>query len=488
MSHRGLNLRHALLLLAVVLAPASAAAQASAVSPAASASYQQGVGAVRQQDWDLALQQFLTAQAADPYSPPILFNLGLVSEKIPGHQLRAIAWFQAYLLAAPTAADAGAVRGEVGRLEAAYEDGHRTILNQLDSFVPQAKTTIAQMSPTLGADWAKTATANFPYAAMNVASAHYLMADEPGALRVLRTADIDIFPGGHLVLPPPSGLLYGTRHLVTGMFSNHLHADEVLATAAPHYFTSDELAQVDYLVEFGELDRAKLFLERGDINGNLWLLGEERLLCAAHDRTDRTLFNQVSKHLETMLLVARAQHNTKTPFENQAIANLSDGLGIPDLVRLYLELGEVDRAKALADWKLDNSAVWAVADSLIDDFQKGRLSAAGVCPAELSVLIADDPPTWGSGDSDDPPAPLWWSTGRLAFLTGVGRNGVTYAFFFGPAMTEQHLDETEDLAAIQKVGAEIAASPQLTVIELEFLSEFEFEILNTYRMVRGQGP
>ncbi|HEY5410235.1 MAG TPA: hypothetical protein VIJ94_05850 [Caulobacteraceae bacterium] len=482
-----MNLKHALLLMAMMLAPASAVAQASAISPAATASYQQGVDAVRQQNWELALQQFLAAQTADPNSPPILFNLGLVSEKIPGHQLRAIAWLQAYLLAAPAAADADAVHGEVGKLEAAYEDSHRAVLTQLDAFVPQAKNTIAQMSPSLGADWAKTANSYFPYAAMDVASSHYLMADEPGALRVLRGAGIEIFPGGRLVLPPSSGLFYGVRHLVTGMLSNHLHADEILG-APGLSVTRDEVAQVDYLIEFGDLDRAKLLLERG-VNGDLWILAEERLLCAAHARTDQTLFNQVRNHMETMLLVARAQYNTKTPYENQAIANLSDGRGIPDLIRLYLQLGETERAKTLDDSKLDNSAVYAVADSLMDDFQKGRIRTGSVCPAELSLLTVDDPPTWGSGDTDPaaPPAPLWWSTGRLDFLTDVGRNGVSDDIIFGRTMSEQRFDEVEDLVAIQKVGAEIAASPQFTVTELETLFEFEFKILNTYRMVRGQG-
>lgn len=448
-----------------------------------------GLNAVKQRDWNLALQSFLRVQEYPDYSdnPTILFNLGLTSEKLPGHQLRAIAWFQAYLFRAPWAPDAASVRTEVARLETSYEAGNRAILHQLDTFVPQIKKAIAQLSPSLGAEWAKIAKSYFPYAAMEVASSHYLMADEPGALRVLAAAGINIFPGGRLVVPPRSAFFNSTGHLVTSMLSNHLHADEILHTKLPVYFSDDEFAWLDYLIEFGDLDRAKTVLFGHRPNSDLWILGGERLLCAAHERADHTLFNKAANDLESFLQVALyARIHDKA---NAYLANLSDRVGIPDLVRLYLELGELDRAKALADFKLDVPAVNAVAQRLIDDFHKGRIQATRVCPAQLSVLIADIS-TWGSGasgfDGKPVPAPLWWSTGRLAFLTSVGRNGVSHSFVLGRENSDQKFDDTQNLAAVQTIGEDIAARPSSTVVDLQFLFNFEFGILNTYRMVRGR--
>src|SRR5215471_18436290 len=71
------------------------------LNPASQTAMERGIAAARQQDYKLAYRYFLEAQKADPDAPQIWFNLGLAASKLPGYELRALAWFQAYLLAVP---------------------------------------------------------------------------------------------------------------------------------------------------------------------------------------------------------------------------------------------------------------------------------------------------------------------------------------------------------------------------------------------------
>ena len=76
-----------------------------------------GVIAARQKDYLLALNYFQDARRAAPESPDILFNIALAEAKIPGRELRAMAWFGAYLAAKPEAENADAVREQIKELQ-----------------------------------------------------------------------------------------------------------------------------------------------------------------------------------------------------------------------------------------------------------------------------------------------------------------------------------------------------------------------------------
>lgn len=80
--------------------------------------FEQGLEAVRMEDWTLAIGYFARAQKADPVSPPTLYNLGLAHAKA-GNEVAGLAWLRAFLAADPNSANAGAVRAELGRLEEA---------------------------------------------------------------------------------------------------------------------------------------------------------------------------------------------------------------------------------------------------------------------------------------------------------------------------------------------------------------------------------
>ncbi len=72
-------------------------------SPAAREPIARGIAAAKRQDYALAIRGFEEARALAPRAPEVYFNLGLAESKRPGHELRAIAWFGAYLTADPYA-------------------------------------------------------------------------------------------------------------------------------------------------------------------------------------------------------------------------------------------------------------------------------------------------------------------------------------------------------------------------------------------------
>jgi hypothetical protein len=91
--------------LAVISAPSLAE-----IPPEAQPAFNKGLLAAQQQEWDIALQSFQDARKLAPTSPEIYYNLGLTESKIPGRELRAIAWLAAYLAADPDAANASPVK------------------------------------------------------------------------------------------------------------------------------------------------------------------------------------------------------------------------------------------------------------------------------------------------------------------------------------------------------------------------------------------
>lgn len=99
----------AIVLAAVALTAVPAPSRAE-VPAEAQPAFNKGVLAARQQEWDIALQSFQDARKIAPTSPEIYYNLGLTESKIPGRELRAIAWLAAYLAADPQAPNASVVK------------------------------------------------------------------------------------------------------------------------------------------------------------------------------------------------------------------------------------------------------------------------------------------------------------------------------------------------------------------------------------------
>lgn len=81
-----------------------------------------GLTATRQQDWESALKHFSQAREAAPRSPYCLFNLALANEKAGNRELVAMAWYRAYLAAAPKASNAEQVKSRLVGLEAEIKE------------------------------------------------------------------------------------------------------------------------------------------------------------------------------------------------------------------------------------------------------------------------------------------------------------------------------------------------------------------------------
>jgi tetratricopeptide (TPR) repeat protein len=100
--------------------PFPAAAQTSASAPLPSAAQEavnKGILAAKVPDYLLAIRYFEEARKLAPQAPVIYLNLGLAESKIPGRELRAMAWFGAYLSAYPGAPNAAAVKEQIAVLE-----------------------------------------------------------------------------------------------------------------------------------------------------------------------------------------------------------------------------------------------------------------------------------------------------------------------------------------------------------------------------------
>ncbi|MBV8882022.1 MAG: tetratricopeptide repeat protein [Planctomycetaceae bacterium] len=80
-----------------------------------------GILAGKQGDHRKAIEHFQRARRAAPDSPQVLFYLGVAESKLSGRELRAIAWFGAYLTARPDAPNAEAVRKQIERLQASQQ-------------------------------------------------------------------------------------------------------------------------------------------------------------------------------------------------------------------------------------------------------------------------------------------------------------------------------------------------------------------------------
>ncbi|MFQ5956911.1 MAG: hypothetical protein ACE5KK_03985 [Candidatus Brocadiales bacterium] len=143
----------------------------SSLPTEAQAPFLRGLAAVKQQQWELAVTYFSEAQRAAPESPEVLFYLGAASDKAGGRDLLAIAWFRAYLAAAPNAANAEQVRAKILELEVKTESAIQTLIRN-------ASETVAQ----LGEETYKS------YAYSNIAEAQATAGDTAGARRSLDKA------------------------------------------------------------------------------------------------------------------------------------------------------------------------------------------------------------------------------------------------------------------------------------------------------------
>ena len=101
------------------------------ISPAASGAYLRGVAAAGENDWESAIKYFSQAWSEARTWPDVLYNLGYSHQQNGGHELIAIAWYQAYLTTSPAACDADQVREWIVELEVKVELRVRSLIKKI---------------------------------------------------------------------------------------------------------------------------------------------------------------------------------------------------------------------------------------------------------------------------------------------------------------------------------------------------------------------
>ncbi len=131
--------------------------------PAAEEALNKGIIAAKVPDYQLAIRFFEEARKLAPNSPTVLFNLGLAESKIPGRELRSIAFFQAYLALSPNASNAATIKEKSTELDIRNESNLagflRTVQNAASQMTGERRSYDLYFVVRLWADAGDVATA-----------------------------------------------------------------------------------------------------------------------------------------------------------------------------------------------------------------------------------------------------------------------------------------------------------------------------------------
>lgn len=99
--------------------------------PSAQEAFDKGIIAAQEGGYVVAIRYLQDARKIAPQAPQIFRSLGAVEAKVPGRELRAIAWYAAYLAAIPNATDSAEVKKEIVRLEVKSKINISGLIKQL---------------------------------------------------------------------------------------------------------------------------------------------------------------------------------------------------------------------------------------------------------------------------------------------------------------------------------------------------------------------
>jgi len=242
------------LLYLLLACPFSSWAQAGPEGTQAQEPLQRGLAAARAHDYRGALDNFLAAWQAQPDSPELLFDAGLAAARLPEYELRAIALFKAYLLAAPDAPNAEAVRSEIAAIGKHFETRLGKILDHLQTvLIAYNDTPLEEWFPPEGS---KLRRDGYMVSGWNLASARYYLGDAEGARQGLRATNGRKWQKGWNAQWESEAKEGGEpRHYDTG---------ELVASMASAGLLDDALDLMDHSYSPAALS---FFLEEGDLRG-----------------------------------------------------------------------------------------------------------------------------------------------------------------------------------------------------------------------------
>jgi len=136
----------------VALAETSAPAP---LPPAAQEALDKGIIAAKVPDYPLAIRYFEDARKLAPEAPVIYLNLGIAESKMAGRELRAIAWFGAYLAASPDAPNAAAVKEQIAVLDVRNQSNISRLIKSVQEAAGQIPGNMVSNLADVAALWAK---------------------------------------------------------------------------------------------------------------------------------------------------------------------------------------------------------------------------------------------------------------------------------------------------------------------------------------------
>jgi tetratricopeptide (TPR) repeat protein len=126
--------------LLVVSGAQTFAATSSSLPAAAQVAVNKGKSADAQHDYLAAIEHFQEALRHAPNAPELYFYLGVEESKIPGRELRAIAWLGAYLSLRGDGPDAEKVKNNIRKLQVAHRITLLAVLKDLEKTARLAET------------------------------------------------------------------------------------------------------------------------------------------------------------------------------------------------------------------------------------------------------------------------------------------------------------------------------------------------------------
>jgi hypothetical protein len=453
-------------------------APTSGLKDAAKEPLQKGLAAAQQQDWKLAIRYFLEAQKADPDAPQIWFNLGLASSKLPGYELRALAWFRAYLLAVPDASNADPIRQQIATLEVAFESRMNKIIEALE-IVPPVLDAAGQKMKVYG-PFSLYVTSS----AKLLAAARAFLGNTTGVLNTLRLAKNGTgYPWRCDSWIPFMRHSRFQREPTLDAFlaaTGHLPAAELIAAPTPPCSQN-----VGYFLEASDFAGAQAYI--GAESDYFTERALRKIACAAFDRDDQ-------KALEDALAKAGALFTHRDDPDRVSKSDLSI-YDREDLGLLLVAVGERTRARAVA---MDLFQVFFKGTATTYDQVAGLLVAVGEnSRADQLDRSAADAFRSGREVLYDPCIETekyfewqerenWWGRNRKAYLINVAIRGVTFHKCSEPLNCSDAGDETQLVELLQQGkdilgGSDVVASLCL----LRGIADDLAHLAEEYRRVHG---
>ncbi len=331
-------------------------------------SFDKGMAAAGQNEWDLAIKYFSEVEKGQPFYFPVYFNLALAHSKA-GHELAAMAWFRAYILSVPKAPERTQIEKELTSLEVANEAKIRKILKQAIE--------LSQALPVEGPDYAAPRATAIGYVFDAYASSGMIeealglvplflqggfrdenYARQSYAVTLAHEEDFDAAEKIAMTLPPSSKFaVYGT---MANKYPYYLKdASKALRYAKEITDSSQDYVFVSLVASLGENGRAEdamLLLEKITTN-NIKLEAAAKLAKAVADKGDTA----AAKKLLAIAVPLYEEYKSTLPQDAYSLSKL---IGIAEnLCSVMVSAGETAQARALADSfdlsKLDSGSGWS---------------------------------------------------------------------------------------------------------------------------------